>query len=234
MSHRSSFCLACSSRVNIYVPAFYSTIIWHLTVSQLELHSVKIPTTILDSESINILLVEDMIYSQDEWVFIRDLSDLNVLTISDAWWALMNGRSKCPIVSSNSGHTPLWRFYLYCGAEESGCPGIIYIICHRVLRHPSQLGTSSMGIFLLAKVHIAKLNNLTESEISELTSTTIDETTLAICKRQESCGLTIVSSQKKFIFNSYILSILTQWTDTKPQTGSKELRISWYSPRYLE
>jgi len=33
---------------------------------------------------------------------------------------------------------------------------------------------------MLAKVHIAKLNKLTEWEDSELTSTTIDETALAI------------------------------------------------------
>ena len=53
-----------------------------------------------------------------------------------------------------------------------------------------------MGKYLLAKAHIAKLNELTESEVSELTSTTIDEEALAILKRQDSRGITIVRLQK--------------------------------------
>jgi len=64
-----------------------------------------------------------------------------------------------------------------------------------------------MGKHLLAKAHIAKLNELKESEVTELTSSTVDETHLAILKRQGSCGITIVSLQKKIIFdikfNSY-------------------------------
>ena len=64
-----------------------------------------------------------------------------------------------------------------------------------------------MAQHMLAKAHIAMLNKLTESEVSELTSTNIVETSLAILKRQVSCGITIVSSQKKFIFNSLILPI---------------------------
>jgi len=56
-----------------------------------------------------------------------------------------------------------------------------------------------MGKHLLAKLHIANLNKLTESEVSELTSTTVDETAFAILKRQRSGGITIVSLQN----NSY-------------------------------
>jgi len=41
-----------------------------------------------------------------------------------------------------------------------------------------------MGKHLFVKAHIAKLNKLTQSEVSELTSTTVDETALAILKRQ--------------------------------------------------
>jgi len=58
-----------------------------------------------------------------------------------------------------------------------------------------------MGKDLLAKAHIAKLNKLTESEVTELTSTTVDETALAILKRQGSRGITIVSLQRKTIFD---------------------------------
>jgi len=39
---------------------------------------------------------------------------------------------------------------------------------------------------LLAKAHLAKLNKLTESEVSELTKITVVETALAILLRQGS------------------------------------------------
>jgi len=58
-----------------------------------------------------------------------------------------------------------------------------------------------MGKHLLAKAHITKLNKLTESEVTELTSSTVDETALAILKRQGSRGITIVSSQRKIRFD---------------------------------
>jgi len=54
---------------------------------------------------------------------------------------------------------------------------------------------------LLAKAHIAMFNELTESEVSELSSSTVDETALAIVKRQGSPGITIVSSQRKIILD---------------------------------
>jgi CheY-specific phosphatase CheX len=40
-----------------------------------------------------------------------------------------------------------------------------------------------MGKHLLAKAHIAKLNELTEAEVTELTNSTVDKTALAILKR---------------------------------------------------
>jgi hypothetical protein len=72
---------------------------------------------------------------------------------------------------------------------------------HQVFRHPSQHGTSLLGKHLLANAHIAKLNELTESEVTELTSSTVDEMALAILKRQGSCGITIVSVLRKMIFD---------------------------------
>jgi len=93
---------------------------------------------------------------------------------------------------------------LDCGIEETCSPGIICIICHQVLHHPAEHGTSSMGEHLLGKAHIAKLNELTESELDELTCSMVDETALAILKRQESQGITIVSSQRKIISNIQI------------------------------
>jgi hypothetical protein len=58
-----------------------------------------------------------------------------------------------------------------------------------------------MRKYLLAKAHIAKLNELTDSEVTELTSTKVDETALAILKRQGSQGITIVSLQRKCRFD---------------------------------
>jgi len=121
----------------------------------------------------------------------------------------MNVRSKCPIAWNTSRHASLWQFYLHCRIENTGSPGIICIVCHQVLRHPSEHATSSMGNQLLANAHIAKLNELTESEVceltesevSELTSSTVNETALAMLKRQGSGGITIASSGRKFFFH---------------------------------
>jgi len=111
----------------------------------------------------------------------------------------MNVGSKRSIAWKNSRHESSWWFYLHCGIEDTGSPGIICIIRHRVLCHPSEHGTSSMGTYLLGKAHIAKLNELTESEVTELNSSTVDEAALAILKMEGSCGITIVSSQEKYI-----------------------------------
>jgi hypothetical protein len=154
-----------------------------------------------DTKSLNTSLLEVMISSKNELVFIRDLSDLTLQIIFDACWASMNHRLKRPIGWNNSRHAPSWRFYLHCGIEETGSPGIICIVCHQVLCHPSEHGTCSMGKHLLAKAHIAKLNKFTESEVTELTSSTVDEKALAILKRQGSRGITIVSLQRKIIYD---------------------------------
>jgi hypothetical protein len=139
-----------------------------------------------DTISFNTSLLEVMISSKNKRVFIRDLSDLTLQIIFDTWWASMNVGSKWPIAWNDSRHAPSWRFYLRCGIDESGSPGIICIVCHQVLCHLSEHGTSSMGKHLLATAHIAKLNELTESEVTELTSSTVNETALAVLKRQGS------------------------------------------------
>jgi len=189
------------------------TITYPLTVTQIELPSVQFPTAMSDTKSLNTSLLEVMISSKNECVFIRDLSDLTLQMIFDAWWASMNEGLKRPIAWNNSRHVPSWRFYLHCGIEKTGSPGIICIICHQVLRHPSQHGTSSMGRHLLAKAHIAKLNKLRLSELTELTSSMVNETLLAILKWEGSRGIPIVSSQRKFKFTIQVSSILTELTD---------------------
>jgi hypothetical protein len=113
----------------------------------------------------------------------------------------MNVGSKRPIVRNNSSNAPWWRFYLHSGIAETGCPGIICIVCHHELRHPLEHESSLMGNPMLAKAHIVELNEFTVSEVTELTSSTVNETALAILKRKGSRGIPIVSSQTKFKFN---------------------------------
>jgi len=62
-----------------------------------------------------------------------------------------------------------------------------------------------MGNHLLAKAHIARLDELTESEVTELTSGTVDETALAILRRQGSGGISIVSSLSQVIFDIQVV-----------------------------
>jgi hypothetical protein len=153
-----------------------------------------------DSQSLNTSLLEVMISCKNEPLFIGDLSDVALQIIFDAGWASMNIGSKWPIAWNHSRHGPLWRFYLHCGMAGNASPGIRCIVCHQVLRHPSEHVTSSMGKHLLAKAHIAKLNELTELEVTELTSLTVDETALAILRRQGRRGISTVSSLRQVIF----------------------------------
>jgi hypothetical protein len=62
-----------------------------------------------------------------------------------------------------------------------------------------------MGKHLLAKAYITKLNELTELEVSELTSSTVDESALAILQRQGSRGITTVSTLRQIIFDIQIV-----------------------------
>ena len=152
-------------------------------------------------KSLNTLLIEVMISSKNKCVFICVLSDLALHIIFDGWWGSMDVGWKHLFAWNDSRHAPSWRFYLHCGSEETGSSAIICIIYHQVLCHLSEHGTSSMVKHSLAKVYIAKLNKLTESEVRKLTSSTVDETVLAIPKRQGSCGIPIVCSQRKFTFD---------------------------------
>jgi len=74
----------------------------------------------------------------------------------------MNVDSKSHSASNSSRHAPWWQFYLHCGIEEPGRSGIRSIVCHHVLRHRSDHGTSLMGKHLQAKAHIARLIKSTQ------------------------------------------------------------------------
>lgn len=113
----------------------------------------------------------------------------------------MDVGSKHSIGWNYSRHAPSWSYYLHCRINETSSRGSICILCHQVLRHASEHGTSSKGNHWLAKGHIAMLNQLPELEVTELTSLTVNETALAQLQQQRSRGIRIVSLQSKFIFH---------------------------------
>lgn len=84
-------------------------------------------------------------------------------------------------------------------------------------------------------MQIAKLKQLTQSEVSELKSTNVDETAVAtVLETKGRQGMTIVISQRKFIFDIYILSIVIQFPHKIHQTGRKGQCNYQISPSHLE
>jgi len=69
-------------------------------------------------------------------------------------------------------------------ARHTGILGIVCSVCHKVLRHPSDDETSLLGKHLLPKVHIEMLKRLTVSEVTKLTSSTVDESAFPLLNRQ--------------------------------------------------
>ena len=114
-----------------------------------------------DSQSLNTSFREVMISFENECIFIPHLNDLTFQIIFEARWDSMNVRSNGTIVCNSSRYATSWRFNSTCGVVETGCPGIMNIVCDQVLCHPLEHGPGSMGKHLLAKIHMAKLNKLT-------------------------------------------------------------------------
>jgi len=159
MSYRFYFVLDYSSRVNIREPAVHCIKTNHVTITKVEFRIILISTTISDYSHLNTSLLEVMISSKNERVFIHILSNLTLTIISGAWWISMNVGSKHWIAWNNSRQAPLWHFYLHCGIQENGSPGIICIICYQVDHLSSENGTSSMRNHLPPRLHSAKFTN---------------------------------------------------------------------------
>ena len=81
---------------------------FHQIDNQIELPRVQFPTEMSNTKSLHASLLEVMISSKNDRVFVCDLSDHILQIIFDAWWASMNVGSKWPIVWNNSRHVPLW------------------------------------------------------------------------------------------------------------------------------
>jgi len=171
-------------------------------------------------------LREDIISSKTEHIFIRDLSDLTLQIVFDAWWAWINVGSKRLIAWSNSRHASSWRFYLHGGIEKTCSPGILCIVCHQDLCPPSEHATSSMGKHLLPNTHIPELNESTESEVTHLASSTVDETALAILKRHRSRGIKMVSWKRKFIYHIPLNPYWSKWQTKRSKLASTDYETS--------
>jgi len=170
-------------------------------------------------KSIYNLLVEVSISLETECVFIHISSNHTFQIICAACWAFKDVGLKRSIALNISRYAPMWHFYLQGGIAKTGSPGIIFIVWHQVPRHISEHGTSSMGKHLLAKAHVAMLNNFIKLEYKDFTSSAVKETTFAIQTRQGTHGIATVSSQTKFIFDTLVVSILTRVTHKILQTG---------------
>jgi hypothetical protein len=89
------------------------------------------------------------------------------------------------------------------------------------------------GELLLAKAHIVKLSEITEADVSELRSTTVNRTALAILEKHRSSENRVVSLQSKFIFDRWTISMLMLLSGKIPQMGSTALSNCHISPRHL-
>jgi len=187
-----------------------------------------------DSKSISTCLLEVTISSENECILIHDVSVLTFQIIFHAWWASKHVASKHSIAWNDSIHAPSWWLYSHYEIEETGSPSIKSIVCHQDLHHPSEHWTSLMWKHLLAKAPIAKLYELTETEVTELTTSMVDETASAITGRQGSQGITRVSLQMKFIMDIQGWSIFAELTEKMVQTGSGGLWNFRISPWPVE
>ena len=140
----------------------------------------------------------------------------------------INLGSNCHIACNYSRHASWWRCYLHCGIEVTGSPGIICIICHQVLHHRSKYGTGSRRKHLLANAQIAKLDELTESKVIELTCSMVKETTLGILKRQGSPGITVVSIERKIIFDIQVYPYWLKWQTKRFKLTAKDYEPSQF------
>jgi len=79
---------------------------------------------------------------------------------------------------------------------------------------------------LAGNAHIAKLDKITESEVTELTGSTVDETALAILKRQGSRGIAIASLQWEIRFDIKFNPYRSKWQTKHSKVAAKDIETS--------
>jgi hypothetical protein len=83
-----------------------------------------------------------------------------------------------------------------------------------------------MGNHLLAVAEIAMLNKFTQWEVTELTSSTGDETVLALLKRKGSHRITIVSKPMKMIVDIQLYRYWPKWQTKRPKLADRDIEFS--------
>ena len=92
--------------------------------------------------------------------------------------------------------------------------------------HPIRIWDQLSGETLAGKCSYRKVKQLTESEVTELTSSTVDETALAILKRQGSRGITIVSVPRKMMVNIQSNPYWRKWQTKRSKLADKDFQTS--------
>jgi hypothetical protein len=111
-----------------------------------------------------------------------------------------------------------------CGRRATLAPCVLFVILFFAIHQ--NIGYANFGNTCLEMCKIAKLNGLTEFDSTKLTSPMIDYTTLAIMKRFTISEITLLRSQREFIFDIEDDPILTELTDKVFQTARKGLSHS--------
>jgi hypothetical protein len=73
-----------------------------------------------------------------------------------------------------------------------------------MFRHPSEHWAGSTGKYLVGKSSLHNIKRTNRGKIDEIAWLTVDATALAILKRQGCRGITVVSGQKKFLFEIHV------------------------------
>jgi hypothetical protein len=101
------------------------------------------------------------------------------------------------------------------------------------MNHLSQSSSPSYGTWaqvngetLVGKAHIARLNELTESPVTEWTSSMPDDTALPILKRKGSRAITTVSSQRKIIYDIQVNPYCPKCQTQHSKLAAKEVESS--------
>jgi len=95
-----------------------------LTVSQPEKHSYQLPPAMSDDQSIDTSLLEIIISTKNEQLFIGGLTGLAFQNNIDDWRISMNVVLKYPLERKHSKDALSWHFYLHHGIEQTSSPGI--------------------------------------------------------------------------------------------------------------
>src|SRR5215216_2502581 len=136
------------------------------------------------STSIDTTSLEVMHAANKQIAYIRHPTDRVAQIVFDTWWKEMKMTTKKAINWSGRKTSPAWRFYKQCAIAENGRPHIICIVCLQLIAHPAENGTTAMTKHLDCREHVKMLNELTDSQKLQLSSTAVAEEALDVLKKK--------------------------------------------------